>query len=400
MNKNLNHNRNNIKNINNRRLFIYSNNRAFKTLNNKINRIEAQNKTLRNKIITVNNKPTVFTNNQNIKKLRRMNNNKLFYLSNPMLAVKEMRLFSIYSSSERVIHRGYYNYNVLSFEVGNNYTLSWTPNGAGFKRMLDDTPAAYLIANTGPVNLGHPDSFTTIMYTTVDNNLNPQTEINFVKEAFVDIPGRYRIVGATMKITNITPVVNKCGNVFTASYVGEGATNVYFLSTYPFASTQNYGNSGLPPMTFTYLKDNNFSNNLFNLSSKNSFSAAEKPILLNFINVGPSANNFSNYNEYLQVPYNSTHGFGSWSCGCIGPSIIDTGKPNQPQAIGNNVVFNVYFSGMTEPQNFSIETFYNIEIQPIGSSTFNSLAKPSRSKVSDRQERILLAKSKLMTLSN
>jgi hypothetical protein len=351
-----------------------SNNREIKSNNNNVIPNKNINKnrvnTRRNRVINkYNNYPprfsgnkgnafvkTVMTNLKNINKNKKANNktnrtrnrsNIIDCILNPYKMCLTNRYFAIFPTQMKVVKLGfYYNYTV-NFKNGDR--LLWYPYGVGFQQVYNENNA---------LKDGTANCFSNLF----GIDMNDLNSVQAYCTTPCSIHGKYRLIGATLKLTNTTALTSKGGNVFVARMDDDRGAPVYMhranaATTEKIINPNSEGTSPVIPQIFEALND------LYNNATIKNNAPGTATIYINEVNNKLGNDIFSSYNEYNSANY--------------------TFAQNQYQSnihggngIGNNVKFYIRYSN-NSPQTYLIEMWQVVEVAPGPTASYGGLGQDS-----------------------
>jgi len=363
-------NDNNYKsNLNRRRNNLYNN--RFKINRNRNNDVRKTNfknnenytKMFIPKILNIGFKNSRQTKNQNnnrnsnrYRNYKAVNKNKRIVdlILNPYKMALSNEFYSIFPSQSKVIKFSIYaNYNILP---DNDDKLMWFPYGIGFRstmehlRVHETQDSSFTITSTRYFNIIHKHG--------VNMELLPAPLSEF--------KGKYRIIGATLKITNTTPLNARGGTFFIANNLLDNP-----IPGYSVVERINI-NQDIGGTDTNY--DAAFEMDYNNVPVKANFSGIDV-VVINEINNKNGNNIFSSSDEFLSSRYNEE-------------SDAMISNLDNSGATGINSKYIVKFS-CNDTQSYLLETWTIVELSPDPGTGVQSLAIDSSKGVSKRISNII-----------
>lgn len=267
---------------------------------------------------------------------RKMKEPRIDKVVTPMEMGLSHQFTSIFKTGNRIRYMSLYNrFEMTNSNTGNTKML-WFPYCVNFQS-YPDLSITVSDGNEGSIQ---PNVINPIVRI-VTNRLTDVAEVLTVYNcASCGLIGNYRIVGASMKITNLSPFNTKAG-----SYI------IYKLNentTYP-----PFYNSVTPPNLTNSPDYAALLTSLVNLNHdqvmlKQSFSASDVGYIHEY-NVYEGNNIFQTPNEYIGVDYISG----------VEPVALWSGNPQ-----GNNIKYQIDIQTTSTTQSYLIECWQIIEIVP------------------------------------
>lgn len=311
---NINNNDNNIKRINN--------------LNDKINNLANDFNRLSLKTTYI---PNRFKTNKEMRKDK---------LISAMNMIKFSSKLGWFKTSLRVIKLDHYmQYNITT---NRDVHFFWCP----YTYPLSSN----VVVRKDSQNAATADQIASLLY--MDNNN--------VLSAFpmdqVKLDGTCRLISATLKIVNVSPVTVKSG-----SYTIYQTTN-NFVSPYQYY--KNYGPTAPDAVALWY--QDLIQTSLNTLSTKMVFSATDVGYIDEY-NIHEGTNMFNSCKEYMGIEFQST--------GIMPIALPYTGNVlDKPNPIGPNINYIIKIPETSENQNYIIETWAIWEVAPSPESGMSNLA--------------------------
>lgn len=287
--------------------------------------------------------------------------NKLHYLLNPMNAVLERKLFSVFFSEDKIMRFGVFTSWNFTTSTTETYNSLWFPLGAAMSQMVwprDKDNATC-------------DKFASFWWGT--SALQP---CHCLYQNQITVFGKYRVIGAEMKITNTTNMTNRGGSYLVGEVSIEDTAPLYVnKNTFPHDSLDIDINS---------IKGN-YLTSLANISTKQMYTA-DDICLIRFVNGYESNRIYSNYNEYLQSVYTG--------------NTISSGHcvRENDEVVGNNIGYVINWYATSAIQTYLIELYNVVEVIPDPSRNMGMATYPSVSKLTNYEQRAINNYSKLIRL--
>jgi hypothetical protein len=289
---------------------------------------------------------------------KRSNNSKKItdFILNPYKMGLNNEFYSIYPTELKVVKMSLYSRAAVIMQA--DEYLTWFPYGVGSKTVIDQ------YSNIDIDGSGHHiNHFSNTFHTNVNK------EVLALPTKTIDFKCRYRVIGCSLKITNLTSITNKNGCVFITKGVNENnASPVYYYS-----AQQPYVYKILNA-TFTNAINELLNANQQNAPIKNNINSTQTAYL-NEINNKQGNIIFTGDSEYLQTTY-----YASSSNGVA--YISGNNKPN------NSVYYNMHFAN-DSPQTYLFEQWQIIEANPSGESIIGGLARDSLKGCSNRIQNLI-----------
>jgi hypothetical protein len=337
----------------NRNRFVTNRNNyinRLSTLNNKKfvkNNSKNNNNSINNKIVKTNNKIdklsedlsklslSLFPKTTNI--FRKLKEPRIDKYITPMEMGLSHRFTSIFKTGNRIRYMSLYN----RFEVGNSnagYTTKymWFPYSVNFQSYPD---LAITVSN-GEEGSIQPNVISPLMRVVV----NPLTSVIEGMAVYdcssCGLVGNYRLVGASFKITNLSPFNTKSGSYI----IYKLNENTAYPPFYNKSLTPNKTNSP----DYTNVIGTLANQNHDQVMLKQSFSASDVGFIHEY-NIYEGNNIFQTPNEYIGVDYISG----------VEPVALWTGNPQ-----GNNIKYEIDIPATSTIQSYLMETWQILEIVP------------------------------------
>lgn len=322
-------------------------------LNKNINNVPKRTKNTTSNIFS----KTLVTN----LKIRKFNNNNIIDLVlNPYKMVLSNEYYSIFPTQLKVIRMGYYfkwTYNMVSGK-----RVLWYPYGVGFQKMFNE----HHIVTTEQKQI---DMFSNLFM----SHLSDNTKFHAIPVTCSSIPGKYRLIGATLKCTNVTPATNKAGTVFIAKSDDDHGGPFYTAIPQGYEFPTIVQNNQTSNSAYGIQKELNLK--LDNAPVKNT-APGTATIIINEVNNKEGNNIFNSYDEYNNVAY----GFGS---------TLDQSEQRDTGGIANNTKYMLTFEGSGDGQMYLFEMWTVIEVCPLPETGFGGMAHDSSKGVSKRINKII-----------
>lgn len=249
--------------------------------------------------------------------------------------------YSIFPSDLKVIKLSLYN-NV-AVPLSDKDMLVWFPYGVGFDKFISE---GYQVAN-------EVVKYYSCLYKLTDVD----QKITLIPTNTCSIPGKYRIIGASLKLTNVTNVTNKGGNVFINRLDDDNASPIYFgdsAKTTPFAlTTATDWEKTLKELLDTPGVNSSIKQNVSGTST----------VVINEVNNKKGNDIFSSFNEYNSTAYKT----GSSA------KFLDV---SYDRGLGHNIKYKMQATNLTT-QRYLVEMWQILEVAPLQGSTSASLGQDS-----------------------
>lgn len=163
-----------------------------------------------------------------------------------------------------------------------------------------------------------------------------------------NITGSYRVVGSTLKIFNVSSVMNRSGD-YTIYKLNENALVPVLYNDF---NPPTHTNS---PELYSLFYGNTLASNYSQATIKNNFSANDKCVYINEYNTNEGNNIFNNSSEYLGMNYENKE------------NKVYAQPGSNGNVIGSNIKYYIRIPGQDDTQSYTIETWQVIELIPLPS---------------------------------
>jgi hypothetical protein len=259
-------------------------------------------------------------------------------LKTPMYMCLHQCYISIFPTSNKIIYIPLYTKTTLNILANKTSNLLWFPYGVSFSKI---NTSVTITINGSDYSI---NAISTSIFTDGTNFTLPTH--NSITEY-----GNYRLVGATLKLTNVSSMLNKQGDVFIAKLNDN--------DSWPFAYSKEHPPTPTNAANLVNYYNNYVSKDYTNVTIKNNFSCNEE-IYINEYNTLEGNNIFSHEFEYLGDKYaNEDRNAWAW--------------PSERNATGNNIKYLVRFGLVANDQKYTLETWQLVEFVPSPLSTMANL---------------------------
>lgn len=325
-----------------------NNNRRDYNLSNKINR-------LTDKISQLNVKNDRIVND--IKKENKSKKNNNYFKTN-----KEMRRDKLIPANEMMRYGNPLSFyktplNIVHVKIYNKYNISVPTSASAANTFIMWFPYGYPyigIRRTKGYNIYSN------LYTFDNESGNDKIPTNLVPLAsqIVNMPGQVRLLAATLKINNVTPMLQKAGTyTIFRNPINDGYPTSFDTNDYPLSTTDGDLYNGIR---------NNVVNR-FTLQEKLTLTCNESAVA-NEYNVYQGNTVFQDYDEYLGNEYSALN-------------LINQEKALpifnfNPQGVNNKYLIDI--PGQSAAQDYNVETWQIFEVSPSNEGGFGSLGDVCR----------------------
>lgn len=280
----------------------------------------------------------------------------LDYLLNPYKMVLDAKYFSIFPSQMKVIRLSLYH--TWKFNTAFRRML-WWPYGVGFTNLVENYKVRISNYNVEEVATHKTNAYSNFAWIeALDGNSYTTHTV-----PTIGIIGKYRVIGASLKITNVSSLATKGGTVYIARDESDKG--------YPGYTYNDALKSVADVPDFT--NDANIMYSLHqphdNVSIKRLYSCTESPII-NEVNIHEGNAIFNSSDEYLQAAYIPGN--------VILP--VNTERLAYPQetTTGINVKYFIELQANAQ-QSYMVESWTVLELSPDPNSSagFMSMAQDS-----------------------
>lgn len=313
---------------NNNRKFNNNNRKQYNTLKKELNEIKNN---MTNKVTNI--------NTRNNKKEPRYD-----LIVSPMQMALQGRYESIYKTPNRITYMSVYSKAYVDTHQQLSTYLFWFPYALNFNNINN--------------NQVHVDSATTNELCNSLSNLikviiNPDTSVregSMIENGKCGVTGLYRIIGCTLKLTNLTSMIQKAGSYTVYRLTSNNIYPCLYGTTFPTElNAQDY---------FKLFQDAANENNDQTLI-KQTYSANDK-CHINEFNVTEGNNIFQKPNEYLGETYlDSTERVAKWG----------------QNPTGVNISYKIWLPATTGRNQYLVEMWQVVEIIPDPQTNLDSLSQ-------------------------
>lgn len=287
--------------------------------------------------------------------------NKLHYLLNPMNAVLERKLFSVFFSEDKIMRFGVFTSWNFTTSTTENYNSLWFPLGAAMAQYVwprDKDNATC-------------DKFASFWWGTTSTQ-----SCHCMYQNQITVFGKYRVIGSEMKITNTTNMTNRGGNYLVGEVSIEDVAPLYVNKNTFVHDSLDIDINSIKAC---------YGTSLANIATKQMYTA-DDICLIRFVNAYESNRIYSNYNEYLQSVY-------------VG-NTISSGHcvRENDEVVGNNIGYVINWYMTSAVQTYLIELYSVVEVIPDPSRNMGMATYPSTSKLNNYEQRAVNNYSKLIRL--
>lgn len=285
-------------------------------------------------------------NNNNNNNNRRNRFSKILdFLLHPYKMALNNEFYSIFPTSFKIVRMSVYTR--IETTVANGDKFLWYPYGVG-NRPYMESMASIDFNGHGPLT----------KYSNLYRYIASADSVAPISVNMIDFPCRYRLIGASFRITNTTNINSKSGNLFITKDSLEGANYPTYFPAY----------NVIPNNDFKFNLIDIFHNNVNNAAIKNNISAVQT-FTINEVNTCKGNDIFCGGSEYLSDAYKRYN---------LNTTVSDDYLVMQSATnrFANNVVYRIDHSASTS-QSIVIEQWQIVDVIPAGTSAIAGLAHDS-----------------------